>query len=154
MANIHRYYIPDSIVFITAVTKDRRSDLIEDVSINVFWETVALVQKFHPFELMAYVILPDHFHWLIRPENDTGNYSSIMHSLKRNFTLNFKKAYGLSGSIQYWQYGFWDRVIRSEKEFGRILRYIHWNPVKHHYVDLPEDWLHSSYGDWSDVIGD
>jgi putative transposase len=154
MSNIHRYYVPDSIVFITTVTKDRRSDLVEPTSIGVFWDTVSLVHKFHPFELVAYIILPDHFHWLIKPANDTGNYSSIMHSLKRNFTLNFKKAHGLGGSLQYWQYSFWDRIVRSEKEFARYLRYIHWNPVKHHYVSLPEEWPYSSYSDWSDLIKD
>ncbi|OGO17157.1 MAG: hypothetical protein A2Z14_05950 [Chloroflexi bacterium RBG_16_48_8] len=154
MSNIRRYYVPDSIVFITVVTKDRRSDFIEPISIRFFWETIKLVQKFHPFELIAYVILPDHFHWLIKPENDASNFSSIMHSFKRNFTLNIKKAHGLSDSLHYWQSGFWDRVIRSEKEFVRCIRYIHWNPVKHRYVNLPEEWPHSSHSNWSDLIED
>jgi len=154
MSNIHRYYVPNSIVFITAVTKDRRSDLVEPLSIQVFWETVNLVQKIHPFALMAYIILPDHFHWLILPENETGNYSAIMHSLKRNFTLNFKKAHGFKESLQYWQYGFWDRVVRSEKELVGYLGYIHWNPVKHNLVDQPEMWPHSSYGKWKDLFGE
>jgi putative transposase len=154
MSKIHRYYVPDSIVFITSVTKDRRSDLIEPSSIKVFWDTVEQVKKIHPFERMAYIILPDHFHWLIKPGNEKGNYSSIMHSLKRNFTLNFKKVHDLNGSLQYWQYGFWDRVVRNEKEFVRYLRYIHWNPIKHHYVNLPEEWPHSSYKRWRNVIED
>lgn len=154
MSNINRYYVPDSIVFITTVTKDRRPDLIKSTSIRVFWDTVKLVRKFHPFELMADIILPDHFHWLIKPENDIGNYSSIMHSLKRNFTLNFKKAHGLIGSLQYWQYGFWDRVVRSEKEFTRYIRYIHWNPIKHNSVNQPDEWLYSSYRNWSGLIKD
>jgi putative transposase len=154
MSNIHRYYVPESIVFITTVTKDRRSDLIEPTSIRVFWDTVKLVKEFHPFELMAYIILPDHFHLLIKPENDMGNYSTIMHSLKRNFALNFKKAHSIRSSLQYWQYGFWDRVVRSEKELAAYLRYIHWNPVKHNLVDQPEFWPHSSYGKWRDLIED
>ena len=152
MSNIHRFYFPESIVFITNVTKCRRADLVEPLSIKVFWDTVKLVNKFHPFELVAYSILPDHFHWLIKPVNDMGNHSSIMHCFKRNFTLNFKKAHSLSRSLQYWQSGYWDRVVRSEREFTRYMRYIHWNPVKHHYVSLPEEWPHSSYNDWSDLI--
>jgi len=32
----------------------------------LFFETLQNVQQIHPFCLLAYVILPDHFHWLMR----------------------------------------------------------------------------------------
>jgi putative transposase len=40
---------------------------------------------------------------------------------------------------------YWDRIIRDEKDYWTKFNYIHYNPVKHGYVALPEDWAFSSY---------
>ena len=145
MRDIRRYYVPDSIVFITSVIKNRQPLLLSPVFLCTFWLTVERVQNIHPFDLIAHVILPDHFHWLIRPRNKDGNFSSIMHSFKRNFTVNIKKVLKIETSLRFWQPGFWDHIIRSEKDPGNHIEYIHWNPVKHGYVERPEDWPHSSF---------
>jgi len=145
MSNIRRYYVPDSIIFITTVTRNRKPLLTSPDYLRTFWHTLERVQNIHPFDLIAYVILPDHFHWLIRPRNEDCNFSSIMHSFKRNFTVNVKKTIGYRRSMRLWQPGFWDHVIQSEKDFRNHIAYIHWNPVKHGYVEQPEQWPHSSY---------
>jgi len=62
MPNFRRYYIPHAIVFIMGVTRDRIPYLKPEDDIELFWETMRLVQDIHPFHLLAYVILPDHFH--------------------------------------------------------------------------------------------
>ena len=148
MSNIRRFYVPDSIVFITTVTKNQQPLLISPDYLRTFWFTVERVQNIHPFDLIAYVILPDHFHWLIRPRNELSNFSSIMHSFKRNFTVNVKKILGNKKSVRFSQSGFWDHVIQSENDFKNHLTYIHWNPVKHGYVEEPEEWPHSSYANF------
>jgi putative transposase len=105
-------------------------------------------QDIHPFNLLAYVILPDHFHWLMRIENESGNFSKVMHSIKRNFSLNYKEMNRFSMPLKLWQSRFWDHVIRDEQDLNRHFDYIHWNPIKHGYVDRPERWLVSSYQFW------
>ena len=59
MPNFRRYYIPNAIVFITAVTRDRVPYLEAEEDIELFWETLRRVRDIHPFRLLAYVILPD-----------------------------------------------------------------------------------------------
>jgi putative transposase len=84
----------------------------------------------------------------MRVDNSKGHFSTVMHSLKRNFTMNYKKFHSISSSFTVWQKRFWDHVIRDEYDLNRHLDYIHWNPVKHGFVDHPEDWPQSSFLDW------
>lgn len=148
MRTFRRYYVPEAIVFITAVTNDRQPYLAHQNDIDLFWETARAVQAIHPFSLLAYAVLPDHLHCLLRPGNDEGNFSEVMHSIKRNYTLNYKKAHGMADSLHLWQDRFWDHVIRNGDDLQRHFDYIHWNPVKHDYVRDPELWPHSSYRHW------
>lgn len=148
MPNFHRYYFPNAIVFISCVTRNRHPYLREDTDIELYFETLHKVQKIKPFRLLAYVILPDHFHWLIKPDDEVGNFSKILHSFKRNFTLNYKKAHDISAPLKLWQSRFWDHVIRNEDDLENHINYTHWNPIKHGFVHRPEDWRWSSYQHW------
>lgn len=148
MPDFRRYYVPDAIVFITGVTHDRVPYLGLEDNIELFWETLRRVQKIHPFRLVAYVILPDHFHWLMRIEDDCGDFSKVLHSIKRNYTLNYKKARHISGPLNLWQKRFWDHIIRDERDLNNHFDYIHWNPIKHGHVERPENWMHSTYSHW------
>jgi len=42
-------------------------------------------------------------------------------------------------------YNYWDECIRDERDYYNRLNYIHVNPVKHGYVEDPEDYEFSSY---------
>jgi putative transposase len=148
MPNFRRYYVPDAIIFITGVTRHRTPHLASESHLDLFWDTLRRVQDIHPFHLLAYVILPDHFHWLMQVEDESGNFSKVLHSLKRNCTLNFKEAHGITGSFSLWQDRFWDHVIRDERDLNNHFDYIHWNPVKHRYVSRPEDWAQSTFLHW------
>ncbi len=83
--NFHRYYIPGSAVFITQVVQDREPVFREHQYLNPLCETLRKVKELHPFTMLGYVFLFDHFHILIQPTGKS-NFSAIMHSLKPNFT--------------------------------------------------------------------
>ncbi|MGR9053046.1 MAG: REP-associated tyrosine transposase [Gammaproteobacteria bacterium] len=38
-----------------------------------------------------------------------------------------------------WQRRFWEHRIRDEHDFTRHVDYVHFNPVKHGYVQCPAD---------------
>lgn len=44
-----------------------------------------------------------------------------------------------------WQRRFWEHIIRAEKDFANHVDYIHFNPVKHGYVESVADWQYSSF---------
>jgi putative transposase len=119
MPNFRRYYVPNAIVFITAVTKDRIPYLNLEDDLSLFWQTLRRVQEIHPFNLLAHVTLPEHLHWLLWVRDPSENFSTVLHSIKRNFTINFKRAHGITSPFQLWQDRFWDHVIRNGRDLER-----------------------------------
>lgn len=145
--NIKRFYIPNTIVFITQVVDRREPVFREPRFVDLLRAVLNNVKALHPFAMLGYVFLPDHFHLLIRPTSQS-NFSDIMHSLKPNFTKQYKQSIGISGPMTLWQKRFWDHVIRDQNDFQRHLDYIHYNPVRHQLVHRPEDWPYSSFHSW------
>ena len=147
MTNIRRYYIPDSIVFITQVVHNRSPVFRTERHLDLLREIMHEAKRLYPFLMLAYVFLCDHFHLLIKPE-PAVTHSQIMHSIKPNFTKAYKTSIGIDGPMRFWQKRYWDHIIRDEDDFEKHLHYIHYNPVKHGLVNRPEDWPHSSFVQW------
>lgn len=125
MPNFHRYYIPQSIVFITSVTHQRTPYLGSIEHLDLFWKVVRREQKVQSFRLLAYIILPDHFHWLMQMPAPQPNFSLPIGRIKRNFTIAIKQLHGEMVTLQVWQERFWDHVIRNEDDLERHIDYIH-----------------------------
>ena len=143
-AKIRRLYIPNAIYFITGVTRNRKPHFNHKSRFNLLRVTVRNVKELHPFKMIAFVFLPNHFHLLIQLLGNS-DISKLLQSVQRNYTVNHKKQEGISDSLNLWQRGFWDHVIRNELDFRNHFHYIHYNPVKHGYTKRPEDYPHSSY---------
>ena len=93
------------------------------------------------FEIVAQVLLPNHFHMIIDPmKNDI---SSIMQKIKMSYGMFYRRTTSLrSGRV--WQHRYWDHIIRNQDDMNRHIDYIHFNPVKHNFVRNPFDWEHST----------
>jgi len=146
MRNVRRYFVPDSIVFITSIANGRKPLFNEKINQEIFYATIINTHEIHQFKLLAQVLLPDHFHWLLKIEE--SDFSKILKTVKGNFTRNFKNQNNISGSLNLWQARYWDHIIRNEKDLINHLEYIHWNPVKHGYVKGPMEWNLSSFHEW------
>lgn len=141
--------IPNALYFITQVTFNR-APLFANLEVTqLFLQCLRSTQTLHPFRMRGYVILPDHFHLLIAPD-EGARIDVIMRSCKAVFTREYKRSRGLRGNVTIWQTGFMDHVIRDEYDFERHLNYMHYNPVKHGLVQHPEDWAHSSFRTWKE----
>ena len=144
MTNIRRYHLPNQAVFITAVCHQRKLILANAKEKQLFLEIMREVKTEIPFQLIAYVILNDHFHCLIRPEANS-DFPRIIQSLKLRFTHRWKRENAVEIPVTLWQRRFWDHVIRDTEDLHRHLDYIHYNPVKHGYVKDPNDYNWSSF---------
>jgi len=56
----------------------------------------------------------------------------------------YKRKHKTQSQYQFWQEGSHPQEIGETELFIQRLAYIHNNPVKRGYVDLPEHWLYSS----------
>ncbi|TPG78689.1 REP-associated tyrosine transposase [Pseudomonas mandelii] len=75
---------------------------------------------------LAWVVMPDHFHWLI--ELQQGSLAGLMQRTKSLST----KAVNLSTGrgVSLWQRGFHDRALRREEDLVKVARYIVANPLR------------------------
>jgi putative transposase len=90
--------------------------------------------------IFGYVVMPEHVHILLsEPERDA--LADAIHYLK----LSFSKRYQRQASGSFWQKRYYDRNVRTAKEFSVKLRYLHRNPVKRGLVTEPDRWRWSSF---------
>lgn len=146
MSKLLRHYAKGQVYFVASVTHQRKQLLVDHF--DLFWEAIMMTKRKIPFELTAWVVLPDHFHFLIDPGD--SDLSNIMRRIKLAFSSRYLKRKRMrSGKI--WQSRFWDHIIRDEKDWIHHLDYIHYNPVKHGLVQKPQDWKYSSITEYSEV---
>ena len=55
---------------------------------------------------------------------------------------------------QLWQPRFFDRALRTVKEYNEKVEYVHLNPVRAGLVSRPEDWRWSSYNEYAGMSAD
>ena len=140
---LRRYYGRGDLHFITFSCYQRQPLLGTAAARHCFVSALDEVRKFHPFLLLAYVVMPEHVH-LVMSEPTKGTPSSILQLMKRRVSLQMRKGSQISGQ-PFWQRRFYDVNIWGEKKLREKLDYIHANPVKRGLVEHPRDWIWSSW---------
>lgn len=102
----------------------------------------------HPAELDAFVVMPNHIHGIIvlgqrGPGRGTacrapterfgepvpGSLPTLLRSFKSAATTRINQLRGTPGG-RVWQRGYYERVIRNERELSAVRRYVVDNPLK------------------------
>lgn len=157
MKNFHppHIYQDNKFYFITGKTFENKRFFNTPAKKSIFVQSLhKAVEKFS-FELIAWVFLEHHYHMMIRVGlgKQLGRFINNLHS---NSSRLLNKLENKNARKVWYQY--WDRCIRSEKDFWTRINYIHHNPVKHGYAVKMEDHPFSSYSshiktrgkDWMD----
>jgi len=103
------------------------------------------LNKTNTLKCLAYCIMPDHYHLLLKvlADNTLSKYiSDVENSFSRYFNIKFKR----KGPI--WQSRFRCVEIKTDEQLLHVSRYIHLNPTTDYLIDKPEDWEFSSYKDY------
>ena len=87
-AMLKRIYLPGEIYFITTNAYNRCQIFKEGWVCRLFINVLIECRKRYKFKLYGYVIIPDHVHLLIMP-NDKMNISDVMHRIKGNFAYQY-----------------------------------------------------------------
>ena len=135
--------------FFTVNLADRRSHLLLE-RIAELRNAVRLVRSRHCFEIIAWVVLPDHLHaiWTLPP--DDADFSTRWALIKAGFSRQISADEPVSASRRQkgergiWQRRFWEHQIRDDVDLQRHVDYIHYNPVKHGHVSMASEWPHST----------
>ena len=146
--NYKRYFIPNSMVFLTIVTYNRNPILLEQI--NLIKDSLKYAKTKIKFSIIAIVILKDHLHVILQP-NNIEDYPNIVKYFKTYFSRQInitnkdlpdgkkhKKEKGI------WQSRYWAHVILDDNDLYKHIDYIHYNPMKHYNI-VPKDWKYSSF---------
>ncbi len=138
--------------FITVVTYERNPILVDNI--ELLRESFKYSKTKFKFDIDAIVVLPDHFHMIIKVEVPE-DYPKIISTAKRYFSKNCDPGFyshlmqSQSRTKQnykpVWQKRFYEHTIRDDNDYKRRLDYIHFNPVKHQYVKAANMWEYSSF---------
>ncbi len=140
MSNLRRYYATGQVYFTTHVTY-RRAPILAGNELLLL-DAFNRVRRRHSFLLLAWAIMPDHFHAILIPRYN--DLSEIARRVKLSFSYRYKRIRA-DRRGRLWQYRFWDHVIRDDEDMRRHTQYIHFNPVKHGLVEDPAAYPWSSY---------
>jgi len=146
---LRRFTLPRRLYFITSVTENRKKVFKRKHNIKALLDTFKYYKEKYSFAIIAYCILPDHFHWLIIP-SEKVNASEIMKGVKGYSTRKINCINHWNGRL--WQHQFLDHIIRKDDDYKRHINYIHNNPLKHGLVEDIKSYPWSSY--WNYYSGD
>lgn len=99
------------------------------------------IRQRRQFGLAGFVGMPDHLHLLVLPAAGE-TISAVVQELKYVSSRKINGERGGRGTL--WQKGFFDRFMRTPKEFSETLDYMHRNPVRKGLVASAEEWRWSS----------
>lgn len=91
--------------------------------------------------ILAYCLMPNHFHLLVWPRKD-GDLSRWMQWLLTTHVRRHHRVYQSSGHI--WQGRFKAFPIQQDEHLLSVWRYIERNPIRADLVKQAEDWQWSS----------
>lgn len=94
------------------------------------------IEATESIQSLAWVLMPDHFHWLLRLEK--GSLSRCMQAYKSCTARTINAANGMGGPV--WQAGFYDHQLRNEASLLAQARYVLANPLRCSLVDRIEDY--------------
>ena len=159
MSNYKRFYNDNyKYVFFTIVTYNRKSILIDNIDILRLSFKYVLTK--YKFEIFAISVLNNHFHLILKLENNK-EYSEIIRLLKYYFSTHITIEQRRVGKTNVcppslsdskikkrekgiWQRRYWEHTIRNESDLNIHLDYIHFNSYKHYKIK-PQDWQYSTF---------
>ena len=113
----------------------------EDGDYEAFVATLAEASVRIPMRLLAYCLMPNHFHLVVRPLGD-GDLSRWMHWLTTAHVRRYLRHHRSSGHV--WQGRFRAFPAQEDGHLLTVLRYVERNPLRANLVDRAEDWPWSS----------
>jgi putative transposase len=125
---------------VTARANNKQMVMRSDKTKELFIEITKRAKKKFSFEIDNFIIMGNHFHFIIRPGH-RESLSRIMQWILSVFAMKYNKIHGSSGHV--WGARFFSRVLNSLREFLQTFDYIDENPVEACLVPDKQEWEYS-----------
>jgi putative transposase len=145
---------PGGLYFFTVALANRQGNTLLTDHADSLRAAFAQTLRAHPATVEAIVVLPEHLHCLWKlPEND-DDYPMRWRLIKSRFSAALPAGEFRSpsrtrkGERGLWQRRYWEHLVRDADDYALHVDYIHYNPVKHGFVQKAGDWPYSSFSRW------
>lgn len=123
----------NQIYLVTSVTHHRQTIFTDFFLGRIVVNAMRYQHRQKNVSSLAFVIMPDHFHWLFALQNNSkladimryvkGRSASKIQQIRRNRNENEKNQV-------LWQKGYYDHAMRKEEDIQKMARYIVANPLR------------------------
>ena len=130
------------------VALSRPGDDLLVLEIERLRQAVRLTRVESPFQIAAWVVMPDHLHtiWTLPAGDDaSGRWRLIKARFSASLPLHARKLRIGNAAQGVWQRGFWQHRITDAADMVLHMRSCQMDPVRHGLVDVPEAWPYSSF---------
>lgn len=100
-------------------------------------------------DIIAYCIMPTHFHLILKQNLDFG-ISKYMGKLLNSYSKYFNITHKRIGPL--WSGRFHSVKVENDDQLLHLTRYLHLNPCSASLVNMPEDWIYSSYKEYINIF--
>jgi len=130
-----RFSVPGGIYHVVTTSHCRRPLFQE------FWSARAVVATLHGSTgvvTLAYALMPDHLHWLLRLGERP--LADELEALKSVSARRINRRLGRRGAV--WAPGYFERALRREEDLRDAARYVVANPLRAGLVETLSDYSH------------
>ncbi len=98
-----------------------------------------------PASIIAYCLMPNHYHFLIRQDDEEKIYKIFNYAFV-SYARYYNRKYERKGRI--FRSPLQHKIVKDRTYLIQLCKYIHLNPVYAGLVEEPEDWEFSNYREW------
>jgi putative transposase len=111
----------------------------KDADYEAFERVMAQALERHPTRLLAYCLMPNHWHFVLWPRHD-GELTDFLRWLTHTHTMRWHAHHQTSGTGHLYQGRFKSFPIATDEHFLTVVRYVERNAVRGKLVRRAQEW--------------
>jgi putative transposase len=112
---------------------------------EAFEQVLAEAQHRHPTRILAYCLMPNHWHFVLWPRAD-GELTAFLRWLTHTHTMRWHAHHQTAGTGHLYQGRFKSFPVQTDEHLYAVLGYVERNAVRAKLVGRAERWRWSSVG--------
>jgi putative transposase len=136
MPRAPRAFSPETALHVVNRGNDRRRLFTTDCEYAAFLVLIRRVARDYPLHLLAYVLMPNHWHLVVWPEEPQG-VPRFLQRLTGAHAARLRRESRTVGEGHVYQGRYFAVQLESEIQLLRTLRYVEANPVRARLVEPP-----------------
>lgn len=142
MPRAARGLVDDAVYHVLNRGNAKQTVFFNDGDYDAFLRLLRIAKERYPVRLLAYCLMPNHFHLVVQPVHGR-DLSKCMHWLLTSHARRHHNRRGTNGHV--WQGRYKSFPIKKDNHLLMVMRYVERNPVRAGLVASAIDWPWSAH---------